>query len=120
MATTRSKKTTPKASTTPPAPRVVRSKKAAAPKVATAPALPELIRERFSMPQADFDRIAALKARARGLGRPSKKNELLRAGLHALGALADEAFLLALDQLEPVKKPKAGKASKSKRPLDER
>lgn len=120
MATTRSKKATPKAPATP---RVVRSKQAAAPKLATAPALPELIRERFSMPQADFDRIAALKARARSLGRPSKKNELLRAGLHALAALADESFLLALDQLEPVKKPKVGKAakvSKIKRPPDER
>jgi len=73
------------------------------------------------MPEADFDRIALLKNRARELGRSAKKNELLRAGLRALVMLSDESLMIALDQLEatkpakapkPVKAPKAPKASK--------
>lgn len=89
---------------------------AAAPKISV-----KLARGRFTMPEADFDRIALLKNRARELGRPAKKNELLRAGLRALVMLSDESLMIALDQLEatkpakapkPVKAPKAPKASK--------
>lgn len=61
-------------------------------------------RGRFTLPTADFNRIAALKARAGKLGRPAKKNELLRIGLRLLTALSDESLLIALDQLEPVGK----------------
>lgn len=106
MTTTSRKKAAPKAV---PAKTETRSKRVRKPAAAKAqPPAPtvELVRERFSMPQADFDRIAELKARARKLGRPAKKNELLRAGLQALSALGDEQLLLALDQLEPVKKAK--------------
>jgi hypothetical protein len=89
---------------------------AAAPKISV-----KLARGRFTMPEADFDRIALLKNRARELGRPAKKNELLRAGLRALVMLSDEALMIALDQLEatkpakppkPVKAPKVPKATK--------
>lgn len=69
---------------------------------------------RFSMPATEFRQIAALKGRALGLGRPAKKNELLRIGLLLVAALADESLVLALDQLAPIKskKPKAAKPAK--------
>jgi hypothetical protein len=87
---------------------------AAAPKIRV-----KLARGRFTMPEADFDRIALLKNRARELGRPARKNELLRAGLRALVMLSDESLMIALDQLEatkPAKAPKPPKAAKVAKP----
>lgn len=72
----------------------------------------KLERGRFSMPAAEFSQIATLKARALSLGRPAKKNELLRIGLSLAAMLADETLVVALDQLEPIKtaKPKKRKS----------
>ena len=67
------------------------------------PAKPKLVRDSFTMPQADFDLVAVLKQRALGFKRPVKKSELLRAGLHALNALSDKRLQGALDALEPLK-----------------
>jgi hypothetical protein len=50
------------------------------------PAKPKMVRDSFTMPQADFDLVHLLKERALGFRRPTKKSELLRAGLQALGA----------------------------------
>jgi hypothetical protein len=61
------------------------------------------VRDSFTMPEADFALIATLKARALSAQREVKKSELLRAGLHALAALATPALVAAIDQLEPVK-----------------
>ncbi|RVU45074.1 hypothetical protein EOE66_13005 [Rubrivivax rivuli] len=55
------------------------------------------------MPQHDFDLIDAMKDRALGLKRPTKKSELLRAGLHVLSALKDRQLLAALDSLQALK-----------------
>ena len=63
----------------------------------------KLVRDSFTMPQADFDLIAMLKQRALVFQRPAKKSELLRAGLHALLALGDIELRVALDQLTPLK-----------------
>jgi len=69
------------------------------------PKLPKakLVRDSFTMPQADFNLVAVLKTRALGFKRPTKKSELLRAGLHALQALGDSALRKALDTLVPLK-----------------
>ncbi len=61
------------------------------------------VRDSFTMPEADFALIATLKARALSEQREVKKSELLRAGLHALAALATPALVAAIEQLEPVK-----------------
>ena len=45
------------------------------------------VRDNFKMPAGDYALIEALKQRALEFNRPTKKNELLRAGLQALGAL---------------------------------
>ena len=63
----------------------------------------KLVRDSFTMPQADFALIAQLKTRALGFQRPAKKSELLRAGLQALAALNDEVLKAVLAQLPEIK-----------------
>ncbi|MDZ7590518.1 MAG: hypothetical protein U5L05_07420 [Rubrivivax sp.] len=71
---------------------------------------PQLVRDSFTMPEADFDLIAALKAKALDARRAAKKSELLRAGLRLLSGLEAKALVAALDKLAPVKvgRPKKG------------
>jgi hypothetical protein len=64
---------------------------------------PQLVRDSFTMPEADFAFIATLKSRALDSRRAAKKSELLRAGLRLLATLDSKALVAALDQLEPVK-----------------
>jgi len=103
-------KARPPARKTLPAPPV--AKKAAtkvAKRVVPAPAAKavklkaKLVRDSFTMPQADFDLVARLKGRALGFQRPTKKSELLRAGLQVLQALDDGRLRAALDALVPLK-----------------
>lgn len=105
--------------------RVVAKKlAAAAPTPVPLPTLPEikhkakekLVRDSFTMPRSDFDLIALLKERALTFKRPTKKSELLRAGLQALAALNQKQLQTALDSLpllksgRPKKLPPAAKA----------
>jgi hypothetical protein len=62
----------------------------------------KLVRDSFTMPQADFALVALLKDRALDFKRPTKKSELLRAGLQALVKLDDKALRAALDALTPL------------------
>ena len=64
---------------------------------------PQLVRDSFTMPEADFAFIVTLKSRALDARRAAKKSELLRAGLRLLATLDAKALVAALDQLEPVK-----------------
>lgn len=102
----------PAKSTTPAAkPPASAAKPAAAPAAAKQPKVKaKLVRDSFTMPQADFALIGALKDRAIGFKRPAKKSELLRAGLQALAGLNDTALKAALDALAPLKpgRPKKG------------
>lgn len=61
------------------------------------------MRDSFTMPKEDYALIAGLKDRTLVFKRPTKKSELLRAGLHALQALTDPALRKALDSLTPLK-----------------
>lgn len=63
----------------------------------------KLVRDSFTMPPQDFNLIADLKARALGFGRPTKKSELLRAGLQVLNAMKPAALQQVLSQLAPLK-----------------
>lgn len=63
----------------------------------------KLVRDGFTMPEADYALIAELKHRLHDVKREAKKSELLRAGLRALAELDAEALAAALDRLEPVK-----------------
>ncbi|CAH0353032.1 hypothetical protein [Aquabacterium sp. CECT 9606] len=70
----------------------------------------KLVRDSFTMPRADFSLINSLKERALTFRRPTKKSELLRAGLHALSSLPDAKLKLVLEGLVPLKtgRPKKG------------
>lgn len=115
----------------PAAKNTVVAKKAAAPAPAPAPApaarpihvevknhkaKDKLVRDSFTMPRNDFDLIGLLKERALTFKRPTKKSELLRAGLQALAALNQKQLQTALDRLpllksgRPKKLPPAAKA----------
>ena len=63
----------------------------------------KLIRDSFTLPREDFELIAALKDRALDFKRPTKKSELLRAGLQVLATLDQAKLRTALEALRPLK-----------------
>ena len=71
----------------------------------------KLVRDSFTMPREDFDLIADLKARALEFKRPTKKSELLRAGLQQLAALSESQLRSALVALRPLQ---AGRPKKKR------
>lgn len=77
------------------------------------PAKVKLVRDSFTMPQAEYEQLAALKRRALGLAYQVKKSELLRAGVAALVALDDAALLQALQAVPSIKtgRPKGDKVA---------
>lgn len=75
----------------------------AKPAKAEKPKKPKLVRDSFTIPKAEYVVLDALKLRAAKLTRPAKKSELLRAGIKALAALSDAAFLTALEQVPAIK-----------------
>ena len=72
-------------------------------------ARPKLVRDSFTIPKSEYAVLEALKLRAANLTRPTKKSELLRAGIGALDAMTDKAFLVALNRVPSLKtgRPKA-------------
>ena len=72
---------------------------------------PKLVRDSFTIPKAEYMVLEELKQRATKLTHSIKKSELLRAGIKALAALSDAAFLTALEQVPAIKtgRPAAGK-----------
>ena len=74
------------------------------------PAKLRLVRDSFTMPEADVALLAVLKARALGMGRATKKSELLRAGLQLLNQQDPKVLMAALERLQPIKtgRPKRG------------
>ena len=63
----------------------------------------KLVRDSFTIPKSEYAVLEALKQRATNLARPTKKSELLRAGIGALNAMADKAFLAALTGVPSLK-----------------
>ncbi len=70
---------------------------------------PKLVRDSFTMPKDEYQVLDALKRRALGLEKHVRKSELLRAGIQALAAMNERAFLKALDGVPTLKtgRPKA-------------
>ena len=64
---------------------------------------PKLVRDSFTIPKAEYVVIEALKERAGKLSRAAKKSELIRAGIKALAAMSDAAFLSALAAVPTIK-----------------
>lgn len=63
----------------------------------------KVVRDSFTMPQADYDLIANLKEKALGAGLQVKKSELLRAGLLALDKLSVAQLKRAVTGLEKIR-----------------
>jgi len=63
----------------------------------------KLVRDSFTIPKAEYAVLEAMKLRAAKLGRPTKKSEVLRAGVQALAAMGDAAFLTCVGSVPAVK-----------------
>jgi hypothetical protein len=72
-------------------------------KKAKPPKKEKVVRDSFTMPKSDYDKIAALKQKCLDAGVPVKKSELLRAGLIMLESAAPQRLLAAVSSLETVK-----------------
>jgi hypothetical protein len=76
---------------------------------ATAPVKPaklkklKLVRDSYTMPKEEHTVLTELKQRCAKLGHPSKKSELLRAGVKALAAMSDKTLLAALKAVPILK-----------------
>jgi hypothetical protein len=63
----------------------------------------KVVRDSFTMPKADYDRIASLKQKCLEAGVSVKKSELLRAGLQLLESSSAKRLVAAIAALETVK-----------------
>jgi hypothetical protein len=70
----------------------------------------KVVRDSFTMPKSDYDKIATLKQKCLDAGVPVKKNEFLRAGLILLEAASAKRLLAAISAVETVK---TGRPAKS-------
>ena len=74
------------------------------------PKKPKLVRDSFTIPKAEYTVLDDLKQRAARLASPAKKSELLRAGIKALAAMPDAAFVAALGAVPAIKTGRPSKA----------
>ena len=63
----------------------------------------KLVRDSFTIPKSEYAVLESLKLRAAKLARPTKKSEVLRAGIAALNAMTDKAFLATLQTVPSIK-----------------
>lgn len=63
----------------------------------------KVVRDSFTMPKSDYEKITALKNKCLEAGVSIKKSELLRAGLLMLESAAPERLLAAVSSVETVK-----------------
>lgn len=90
--------------------RVAKAEKPEKPEKAEKPRKPKLVRDSFTIPKGEYAVLQDLKQRAGRLGRPSKKSEVLRAGVQALAAMTDAAFLARVSAVPTVKTGRPAKA----------
>ena len=63
----------------------------------------KLVRDSYAMPEDEYAQIGALKKRLAGLGRETKKSELLRGGIALLAALNDAELTAVMGRVERIK-----------------
>lgn len=71
---------------------------------------PKLVRDSFTIPKAEYTVLDDLKQRAGKLANAAKKSELIRAGVKALAAMSDAAFVAALKAVPAIKTGRPAKA----------
>jgi len=76
--------------------KVVQPVKAAA-KPAAKVKKPKLVRHSYTLTEAEYEALQALKVRATRVGHAAKKGEIVRAGICLLAALPDAGLLSALN-----------------------
>jgi hypothetical protein len=72
----------------------------------------KLVRDSFTMPEAEYALIATLKKRCLDAGLSAKKSEILRAAVASLVKLGDASVLAAVRRLEVIKTGRPAKSSK--------
>jgi hypothetical protein len=72
----------------------------------------KMVRDSFTMPDADYALIGVLKARTLASGTSVKKSELLRAGLVALAAMPPANLIGLVSAMPAVKTGRPGKKKK--------
>lgn len=63
----------------------------------------KVVRDSFTMPQADYELLKRLKKRSLKSGIETNKSEILRAGLMALNQMTEDDFLNKIETVEKVK-----------------
>ncbi len=63
----------------------------------------KMVRDSIAIPKAEYLVLDSLKLRAATLAIPAKKTEILRAGIKALAAMSDKAFLSAVRSVPNLK-----------------
>lgn len=74
----------------------------------------KLVRDSFTMPDGEYEQIAALKKRCLDAGVPVKKRDILRAAVSNLAKLSDSSLVATVRRLEAIKTGKPAKAKNSK------
>ncbi len=62
----------------------------------------KVVRDSFTMPQAEYQKIADIKAACLKTGLHVKKSEILRAGLQALAAMSVPQLKVAIEKLDKI------------------
>ena len=63
----------------------------------------KVIRDSFTMPEADYNLIAEIRDRCLKAGVTVSKSEAIRAGLNALNEMSDKELLAVIERLAKVK-----------------
>ena len=71
----------------------------------------KMVRDSLSIPKLEYDVLDTLKLRAAKMGNPVKKTELIRAGIKAIAALPDSAFLALVQTVPSLKTGRPSKAN---------
>lgn len=97
-----------------PVAKSAKPKKAAAPKTdkSAKPKKSKLVRDSFTMPEAEYDLFAAVKKRCVAKGVAVKKSEVLRAALASFAAQSDAAVMAAVKALAVIKTGRKPKGTK--------
>jgi len=61
------------------------------------------VRDSFTIPKTEYVVLESLKQRAAELKRPTKKSELIRAGIAVLKSMNDKEFLAAVNGVPSLK-----------------
>lgn len=93
---------TTRKSATPVAKAVPKKTEAAVPEKKTKQKI-KVVRDSFTMPAAEYNQIAEIKAACLDAGMPVKKSEVLRAGLQVLAGMSVAQIKRRLATLEKIK-----------------